>query len=180
MSEILLIGKYFEVVTIRNFNETKGNNTINVEVPSINTSDMNENKEEVASNLNKSVEEYTNDIIENFKKNTKGVLGSLDLSYKVIHNTDKWFTLKIFATEIQASGHEIVKYYHINKIIDKIVNLSDIFSNDSEYISKISSYIKEQMEIRIKENDESFFIMDIDGEGFSTIDKNQNSLYLQQ
>ena len=94
----------------------------------------------------------------------QGGYQSLDVSYEVTADTDRWFTLCVSALQTQASGHQILRYYHIDKSTGEMVTLSELFPSGSDYVSVLSGEVRRQME----EEDRSYF-----PDEFQTIDPEQ-------
>jgi len=178
MGNIPVLGKLFQVVTIRSYNYDDGNNDANVEVPNISISSGVENQADsmAISEVNKSIDEYITELTEEFNRDmTEDGHTGLDVSYEVVTDTDDWFTLKITALETKASGYEFYRYYHIDKKNDKAVQLKDLFAEDSDYVQKISAEIKKQMKEQMEAGTSMYFIEEEgDVDGFSVIDENQN------
>ena len=88
----------------------------------------------------------------------------------VVTDTDEWFTLRVDAVEIQASGYEFSRFYHIDKVGDRVVTLKDLFREDADYVTALSDEVRRQMEEQMAENAEvSYF-----PEEFTAIDPEQN------
>lgn len=152
LQKLPVIGRFFEVITIRDYQFDDGYSSADVKVPALSDRNPNNTEDENAAlaDINQSVEEYTNDILERFKENQK-ILGdqghqSLDISYEVLTNTDRWFTLEITVNEVQGSGFQYKRYYHIDKSTGKIASLKDLFEPGSNYLKIISDSIQKQME----------------------------------
>ena len=149
MENIPILGKYFQIVTFREYHYEDTNNEANVSVPKIET----EEDTKIAETINKSVEEYAESFITKFEENLKtegeGYQG-LDIGYEVVTDNEEWLTLKVFVVETAASGYEQSKFYHVDKNSGKEIELSDLFRDGADYIHVISENIirqmKEQME----------------------------------
>lgn len=178
-----VLGRFFEVITIRDYQFDDGHSRADVKVPKVKDSSPDNAGGNVPAleDMNRSVEEYTDEILADFKKNQKelGNEGhmSLDLSYDVVTNTERWFTLEITVTEIEASGYERKHYYHIDKSTGEIATLKDIFTEGSDYQTVISEYIREEMERYNKESEdgEVYWIGKSEfTDGYEGIDDEQN------
>ena len=175
-----VLGHFFEVITIRDYQSDDGHSRADVQVPHL--LDTGKSGGDTAvEEINRSVEEYTNEILERFEENQK-IIGdqgyqSLDISYEVLTDTDNWFTLEITVTEIQGSGYERRHYYHIDKSSGQIASLKDIFTQGSGYVSIINDYIIEEMQRCNQESTqgEVYWIGKSDlTDGFESIDEDQN------
>lgn len=155
MVKIPVLGKYFEIVTFREYHYEDEKKQAHVQVPQLvtdeNASDI---EKETTASLNQSIEAYADGFIQDFKERLAAKdmgYGELSMDYQVVTDNADWLTLKITALEVQASGYEQVKYYHIDKHSGKEAVLSDLFVDGSDYIDKISENIIEQM----KENEKA-------------------------
>ncbi|MFQ9514920.1 MAG: RsiV family protein [Eubacterium sp.] len=174
MQNIPVIGNLFKVITLREYNYDDGHNSMSVKVPKI-ENESNINLDSVEQ-INAEVKEYEDKLIAQFKKDiTKSGYNGLNVSYKKITDTEKWFTLEFDVTETKASGYEFRRYYHVNKTTGKIVTLQDLFQKDSDYVTVISDEIKRQMQEQMRGGEGVYFIEDNGiSDGFKRIKKNQN------
>ena len=111
MANIPLIGKYFQVVTVRDFQYDENNKLADVKIPQVDTAQ--------AQGINREIEAYTNQLLEEFKEDVEAGgdnFRELSVSYEVTMDTDIWFTLRISAFEAQGGGANQVKYYHIDNL----------------------------------------------------------------
>lgn len=179
MEQLPLLGKIFEVITIREFSYDDGHNSANVKVPKVVTNE----DHQAVSDVNKEVEKYTNELLAQFENNmlVEGYQ-NLDVSYQVVTNNDTWFALDIAAVETQASGYEFHKIYNINKVTGKQVELKDLFIEGSDYITIISEEIKNQMKTKMAEDSGAVYWLDSKDypqDNFNEIKENQN-FYLNE
>lgn len=177
MGNLPVIGGLFRVITVREFTHNDGNYEANVKVPVIISEDAeNPAESEAIEQINKSVEEYTNELISQFEADMEeeGHKG-LDISYETVMDNDKWFTLKVTALEVQASSYQVQRFYHVDKMNGKVAELNDLFSEGADYISPISEEIKKQMKEQI-DAETGFYFLENDEyvDGFKEIDPNQN------
>lgn len=174
IEKIPIIGDIVRVVTIRNYFYSDGKHEMDINVPKI---DDDENS--VADYINKDVDELTNELIKQFYKDyemTEGNgYGSINVDYEVLRNSEYWFTLKLSVHTTAASSNNYFKFYHIDKKNNKIVNLSDLFT-DSSFSDIIVQEIKSQMVEQMQKDDTvTYWINDsIIGNDFASIDANQN------
>ncbi len=180
LQELPVFGHFFEVITIRDYQFDDGHSSADVQIPRLESSADGLN-DASAADLNQSIEEYTEQILDRFKENQK-IIGdqghqSLNISYDVLTNTDRWFTLEIIVDEVQGSGYEYKRYYHIDKSTGKIAALKDLFEPGSSYLAEISSYIEKQMKKYNKESEEGsvYWIGTSEvGHGYEGIGEDQN------
>ncbi len=143
MEKIPIISDIVKAVTIRNYFYTDEYHEMNISVPKIESE--NHDADEY---INKDIDELTKILSDRFNEDLKivGIEGhsSIYVDYDVITNTQKWFTLKITVHEAAGSSNTYYKYYHIDNVSGKIVQLSDIVAND-EFYTVTENNIKEQM-----------------------------------
>lgn len=163
LGDLPVVGGLFRIVTIRDYQYESEHNNANVEIPEIQDED---GSSQAAAQVNKSVEEYANQLIEEFQSGVEEFgdegYSDLDVGYDVITNNDDWLTLKLWTLQVAGSGYETAKFYNIDKAADEVVPLSGLFREDSGYISVISENIKEQMRQRMDEDKNLVYWLDSD------------------
>lgn len=141
--DIPIISDIVRIVTIRNYFYADDRHNMDVHIPQIDGT-----AREATDYINKDVEELTQILVEQFRKELEEDKGqayfSLHIDYNVITNTDSWFTLKVEFFESAGSSNTYYKYYHIDKQNGKIVTLGDLACKDQFY-SVLEAQIKEQM-----------------------------------
>lgn len=161
MEQIPVLGSIVRVVTLRNYFYDDGHSFASVSIPSVSQGGPG------GDAVNEAVQEYTDRLLTQFQQDIQdtgeGYQG-LDVSYEVTCDTDTWFTLRINALQVQASGHEMVRYYHIDKTTGQMVTLSDLFPQGTDYVTPLSQEVLRQME-----GDPDFF-----PEDFTAIDPQQS------
>ena len=150
MAKIPIIGAIAEVVTFREYQDTTENMSANVKVPEVEVKNEDGTvNQESTDTINKSIQEYTDEIIDRYKADVESAGGEghqeVDLSYKVISDSDRLFSIRFDKLVVMASGEETVKIYHIDKQTGKMINLSDIFKEGTNFIDPISNNIRKQM-----------------------------------
>lgn len=178
MEQIPVIGAITKVVTFRTYEKKDGNTEAKVEVPRVEP-ESGSAIGGAAAELNKSVEEYTDQIIAQFEADVKAGGGELHKglysNYEVVTDNDKLFTLRINTTEVMASGAESVKIYNIDKKTDRILTLKDMFPAGTDYVGTLSSMVKAQMEAEMNADEgKVYFLNDGMGSDFEAIKENQN------
>lgn len=143
MEQIPVLGSIVRVVTLRNYFYDDGHSFASVSIPSVSQGGPG------GDAVNEAVQEYTDRLLTQFQQDIQdtgeGYQG-LDVSYEVTCDTDTWFTLRINALQVQASGHEMVRYYHIDKTTGEMVTLSDLFPQGTDYVTPLSQEVLRQME----------------------------------
>lgn len=182
MENIPVIGGIFKVVTIRDYSHQDNHNEANVKVPKIideNTEDVLES--EAVNEINKSVEEWTNELVAKFEAemSDQGYRG-LDVTYETVTDTEDWFTLAVQGLEVSASGYQFSRYYHINKATGENAALKDIFKEGSDYKTPINEEILRQMKEQMDAGESIYFITEEDMDPFTSIKDDQNFYFNQQ
>lgn len=160
MEKIPVLGTVVKVITFRHYTFEGKNTHADVAVPKVQDSGK------AASSVNKDVEEYTDRLVKQFKKDVAagGEHESLDISYKVLSDTESWFTLRVDGLEVQASGYEFSRIYNIDKATDKIVRLSGLFQNGSDWKKALDAELVRQMKAQMaKDADKTYFLEEFQG-----------------
>lgn len=173
--KIPVIGDIVKVVTKYGYSYTDDRYKMEVDVPQID-----DENNDAAEYINKSVEELTSQLVEEFYKDLEKTDGegykSVYVDYETVTNTDKWFTLKLSVYNGGAgTGNQYYKYYHIDKRSGNIVQLGDLFESD-DYSDIIAEEIKRQMQEQM-DNDEniSYWINGaLPGADFVSLDSGHN------
>lgn len=185
MSKMPVIGKIVKVVTFDKYTYEDENNFANVEIPQIDQTQSDSiNGNNAINEVNKDIKEYTDILVKQFNEDIieyKEAKKGLDITWDVVTDTEKWFTLRINILDTSASGYEHYAFYHINKMTGEIVDLSDLFVEGSEYINIISKDIKSQMRSLMK-NEENVYFLDSKEpvDEFKAIKENQNFYFNEE
>lgn len=150
MSKIPVISAIAEVVTFREYQDTTNDMTADVKVPEVAVKNEDGTvNEETTQEINKSIEDYTNEIIAQYEADVKAAAGegmqSVDVEYEVITDSDRLFSIRFDKLLVMASGEQTVKIYHVDKQTGKMIKLSGLFKEDADYIAPITENIKTQM-----------------------------------
>lgn len=149
MERIPIIGTITKVVTVRTYTDHTKDFQANINVPQIEAGGNNTLKDAVTK-VNKSVEEYTDELIAQYEADMKASNGegnyAMDTSYKVMNDTDNVLTLRIDTVVAMGGSNSFSKFYHMNKQTGTVFELKDVFKENSDYITLISHNIKQQME----------------------------------
>ena len=81
----------------------------------------------------------------------------LDVTSRVVTDTEDWFTLRIDATETMASGYEFSRFYHIDKASDTVVTLADLFRPGVDYSAVLTAEVLRQMEEQMAQSEEAVY-----------------------
>lgn len=163
LGDLPVVGGLFRIVTIRDYQYESERNNASVEIPEIQDED---GSSQAVAQVNKSVEEYANQVIEEFQASVEefGEEGysAVNVGYDVITNNDDWLTLKLWTEQIAGSGYVSAKFYNIDKAADKVMALSDLFQEDSDYIAVISENIQDQMRQQMEEDENVIYWLEFE------------------
>lgn len=150
MAKIPVIGSLAEIVTFRTYEDSTKDMSANVKVPEVEVKNQDGTvDQENTDTINQSIQEYTDEIIAQYKADVEASDGEghqeVNLDYQVITDTDRLYSIRFDKLIVMASGEETVKIYHIDKRTGKMINLSGLFKENTNFIDPISANIKEQM-----------------------------------
>lgn len=183
MGNIPVLGRYFQVVTFREYHYEDDNNIADVEVPKVKTEeDATEQEVKTAETMNKSIEEYAQGFMQEFQDNLKSQgegYQELQMDYEVVTDNEDWLTIKVNVLQVEASGYQQAKFFHIDKKTGKEVVLSDLFVEGSDYVGIISKNILTQMQEQMAQDESKIYFCegngdDIDQFDFKEIKEEQN------
>ena len=166
MGEIPVLGTVVRVITFRDYQYDDGHNFADVHVPELGGSTA-------ADTVNDQVQAYTDQLIAQFQADCEATgegYQGLDITSSVVTDNDTWFTLRIDATKVKASGYDFTRFYHIDKATGEIVTLSDLFQPDADYISVLSAEVLRQMEEQMAADESLSYLTD----EFTAIDPEQS------
>lgn len=194
MEKIPVLGSIIRVVTFERYEFEDDRHYAHVEIPKVESesepadegmSQMNDKQQDMdpaisdsTNKINREITDYTASILNDFKSSLdEDTVKSLNIDYEVVTDTDTWFTLRLNILEIQGSGYQQSKYYHIDKITGRQVTLADLFEEDTEYITIISENIKGQMRKQMEADEGKVYFLegnDMSGGYFDTIEADQD------
>lgn len=173
MQEIPVLGDLVRVITLRQYDYQEGNNSWSIAVPQVQSDE--EGLQEAAGAINASVEELTQTILDELETQKDGGYSDYEITYDVVTDSDRWFTLKLTLLQIMGSGSEEYRFYHIDKQTGQVVTLGDLL--DQAQLDAVSQEIKDQMRSRMEEDDSQIYWLDdeeIPEWNFTGIDGEQN------
>lgn len=182
MENLPVVGGLFKVITIREYSYEDTYHRAEAQIPQIQKDKENTEANTVIETTNQSVDAYIDTLLADFEASMEEEeYHALDISYEVVTDTKDWFTLRINATDTQASGYQTQKFYHIDKTTGKTVNLQDLFESQ-DYIANISTEIIRQMTEQMEREEAVYFLDDDDGtvEPFTKIKENQNFYFNEE
>ena len=168
MAKIPVIGAIAEVVTFRESESTDNNNNMEADIKIPEVSVKNEDgtvNEETTQKINKSIQEYTDEIIAQYEADVKAAGEgeghmNVELDYSVITDSDRLFSIRFDQLLVMASGTQMVKIYHIDKQTGEMIGLDGLFKDGADYITVLSENIKEQMKERMAADESLVYWVD--------------------
>ena len=188
MSNIPVIGGYFEVMTFRTYEYDTERYHADIDVPQLVTEEdvqsddttqaddtaqagetpqsaVAEQTQRTAEEINADIQKLTEELITEFEAEVKGDpqeegYADLTVSHEVLVDNESWYTLKLTVQQAAGSGYEYSKFYTIDRTTGKLADLGDIFGADSDYLTKISENIKEQMKEQMAEDESLTYWVD--------------------
>ena len=189
MSQIPVIGHMVEAVTFRNYEYSTDRNMASIEVPGIKLSEQavgekeQETLEHTAKEINAEIQEITDNLIKEFKKNLRHDWGYQDVSVRseVLATAKDYFTLKLNCYQGAGSGYSWNYYYTVDLNTGERLKLGDIFQEGADYITPISENIKAQMKAQMEADENVTYWLDneIEEWNFRTISE-ETSFYLNE
>ena len=176
LGQLPVLGGWFRAVTFRTYEVEEGNNHVKIDVPQVVAG---EGDGTGAEDINARVEAYTDQLIAAFEEEAHADgYYNLDVTWEVVTNTDRWFTLLVSTDLVMASGNHQEQHYHIDVSTGEEKTLSDLFPEDYDYVTVISDELKAQMAQRMAENpSEAYWLEGVSQLGsyyFDTIDPEQD------
>lgn len=185
MQQIPVLGNFFKVVTVREFQVEEDHYTADVKVPEVVSETQDGSSEEAAQEARQSAEavnfdiqKVTDELIRQFQEEMESSeegYQTLQIDSTVLTDNDRWFSLELVMFEASGSGYERHRHYTIDKTTGKQPALADIYGSD--YADKISEEIKTQMRSQMAEDENVIYWLDdpyMGDENFSRIDENQD------
>ncbi|MGI6000111.1 MAG: DUF3298 domain-containing protein [Candidatus Merdisoma sp.] len=169
MMKIPVLGAIAEVVTFREYKNSTDNDNMSADVKIPEVSVKNEDgtvNQETTDQINKTIEDYTNEIIAKYEADVAEFGGegheSVELNYEVITDSDRLFSIRFDQLTVMASGAESVRIYHIDKQTGQMINLKGLFREDADFITPISDNIKTQMKEQMAADEGKMYFIDSD------------------
>lgn len=185
MQQIPVLGDFFKVVTIREYQVDEARYSADVKVPEVVPEDTGglseetvQQAKETADAINFDIQQVTDELIEEFKSTMEEFddgYGDIIVDSQVLTDDQKWFSLELVLYQGAGSGYERRRHYSIDKTTGRRAELSDFFGED--YIETVSSEIKEQMRQRMAEDENVVYwidYQDVPEWNFESIAKDQD------
>jgi len=198
------IGSYFQLITFRKYSFEDGNHKAEVVLPKLeqgkdekDTADKGQSmereslsqggeagsltakeseKSNSAQEINFDIEKKTDELIARFKQEIQdSEFKNLSVSSRVILDSADYFVLALSALQQEGDSFTQNHYYTINKHSGKLLQLSELFPNNTEYQKILSDEVISQMKAHNQKGEYPYFIQDgEDDQGFMEVEKNQS------
>lgn len=198
------IGSYFQLITFRKYSFEDGNHKAEVVVPKLEQgSEESENrnsgetgnkandsqgkeagsiaakeseKANSAQAINFDIEKKTDELIAAFKQEIQSSeYKNLSVSSQVILDSDNYYVLALSALQQEGDSFTQNHYYTMDKHSGKLLQLSDLFPEGTDYQKLLSEEVVSQMKAHNQKGDYPYFIQDgEDDQGFTEVKKDQS------
>ncbi|MCI9599215.1 MAG: DUF3298 domain-containing protein [Lachnospiraceae bacterium] len=168
MQQIPVLGNFFRVVTIREYQVDEERYQADVKVPEVVPEHMDGISEETAQQtkettdaINFDIRQATEELIEEFKSTMEEFedgYGDIIVDSEVLTDDEKWFSLDLVLYQGAGSGYERHRHYTIDKTTGRRAELSDFFGED--YVETISEEVRAQMRKRMAEDENVTYWID--------------------
>lgn len=179
MSNVPVLGAIVKVVTFRTYEDNNGDMNAMVKVPEVEVKDSSGEKNETASKqLNDMVDEYTNQIIKQYKADVKAVKGkgkeNVLVDYHIVTDNARLFSLRIDTVIALNTSGVTAKIYHMDKETGEMLQLKDIFKSDTDYLSILTREIEKQMRKQMAEDEQKSYFLDNEIDEWKGVKKGEN------
>ena len=198
------IGSYFQLITFRKYSFEDGNHKAEVVVPKLeqgseeseirnsgetgNKANASQEKEagsiaakesekaNSAQAINFDIEKKTDELIAAFKQEIQSSeYKNLSVSSQVILDSDNYYVLTLSALQQEGDSFTQNHYYTMDKHSGKLLQLSDLFPEGTDYQKLLSEEVVSQMKAHNQKGDYPYFIQDgEDDQGFTEVKKDQS------
>lgn len=168
MQQIPVLGNFFQVVTIREYQVDEERYQADVKVPEVVPEHMDGMSEETAQQtkettdaINFDIRQATEELIKEFKSTMEEFedgYGDIIVDSEVLTDDEKWFSLDLVLYQGAGSGYERHRHYTIDKTTGRRAELSDFFGED--YVETISEEVRAQMRKRMAEDENVTYWID--------------------
>jgi len=189
MQQLPILGNFFRIVTVREYQVEEERHMANVKVPEVIPNEETENGDKIpektlqqaqqtAEEINFDIQKATDELIEEFKKSMEEYeegYQDLYIDSNVLTDSDEWFSLELILYQGAGSGYERRRHYTINKKTGERATLEEFYGED--YITAISEEVKTQMRKRMAEDENVIYWLDYDDVpewNFRSIAENQD------
>lgn len=168
MQQIPVLGNFFKVVTIREYQVDEERYAADVKVPEVILDDVGgvsdetaQQAKETADAINIDIQKVTDELVEEFKSDMEEFedgYGDILVDSEVLTDDERWFSLALTLYQGAGSGYERHRHYTVDKTTGKQAELSEFFGED--YIEIISEEVSSQMRQRMAEDENVIYWID--------------------
>lgn len=168
MQQIPVLGEFFKVVTVREYQVDEDRYQADVKVPELVPEEAGGVSEETvqqakdtADAINFDIRQVTDELVEEFKSTMEEFedgYGDILVDSEVLTDDEKWFSLDLVLYQGAGSGYERHRHYTIDKTTGKRAELSDFFGED--YVEIVSGEVQAQMRSRMAEDENVTYWID--------------------
>lgn len=165
MQQIPVLGDFFKVVTIREYQVDEDRYQADVKVPEVVPEGVTEETarqaKETADAINFDIQKATDELIEEFKSSMEEFedgYGDIMVDSEVLTDDERWFSLDLVLYQGAGSGYERHRHYTIDKTTGKRAALSELLGED--YVETASEQIKAQMRQRMADDENQIYWID--------------------
>lgn len=193
MSNLPLVGRLVEVVTLRDYKYEGNRQMANITVPglvadgkALSASDtengVQDKLKKTTDEINAEIQKITDRMVAEFEESVQDEEGYQDVLVKseILATTEDNFTLKLICYHGSGSGLEKDYFYTIDLKTGERLELKDLFAEGTDYMTPISDNIKEQMRQQMASDENVSYWLDdteIPEWNFETI-SDETSFYL--
>ena len=164
MEEIPVLGTIVKVVTFSTYQSKDIDMSADIQTPEIEVEE-DSNMKDAAQQVNKTVKEYTDEVIRQYEKDVAATNGqgteNVTTDYEVVTDNDVLFSLRVNTTVALNTSGITTKIYHINKKTGKMITLQDLFKKDVDYKKILTDEVLKQMKQQMtKDENATYFIED--------------------
>ena len=166
MGKIPVLGGFFRLVTVREFQYEDDKKSAEIKVDQVTMDNSSDNKasdkeERSVDEINKEIQKFTEQWEQEFKKNLeKDGYQDMTISSEPVATTDDYFTVKLTAAQTTASGYAEQRYYTIDLRTGERVKLSDLFRAGADYQTKLTQIIESKMREEMKADKRKTYFVD--------------------
>ncbi|HIT64419.1 MAG TPA: DUF3298 domain-containing protein [Candidatus Ventrimonas merdavium] len=159
MEAIPVVGAIAKVVTFRTYERQEEYQEARIQVPQI------QGQGETAA-ANQELEAYGEALIAQYEEEVGSLAGeghySMDSSYDVVFENDRYLCIRIRTTVAMGGGAEFVRVFTVAKDTGETVELSQLLGGDPGRLDAVSENIKEQMRRQMAEDENVRYFLDSD------------------
>ncbi|MGM9552605.1 MAG: DUF3298 domain-containing protein [Clostridia bacterium] len=162
MNEVPLLGSIVRVVTLNRYENKIGGSEATIVTPQIeglkDEKLMEEINSELGENAQKLIEEFEKEANALMEEYGEDVHMGFESDYIVRTDTDDYYAIDIYYFNVVGSSSTTHKFYTVNKKTGEIVTLKGLFKENADYITPISTIVKDEMIRRNNEEEGLFWV----------------------